>query len=177
MTKLAFRYFIDYEKEEKWLNEMESKGYHFLRYCLLFYIFTIGEPNTYTYRIELLENMTSNHESRNYLDFLADTDIENVASWGRWVYLRKEKDKGPFELFTDLDSKLKHFKRVFYFYFALSPLLIGTSINFINMALDGGAFLKIVSGLYVMLIIFVIIHGVKTYLKMNSIQKHMNLHE
>ncbi|MCT4687878.1 hypothetical protein [Vallitalea sp.] len=36
---------------------------------------------------------------------------------------------------------------------------------------------KIVSGLYVMLIIFVIIHGAKTYLKMNSIQKYMNLHE
>ncbi|WP_304943947.1 DUF2812 domain-containing protein [Vallitalea guaymasensis] len=178
MTKLAFRYFMDYEKEEKWLNEMESRGYHFLRYCFLFYIFTIGEPNTYTYRIELLENMTTNNESRSYLDFLADTDIEHVASWARWVYLRKEKEKGSFDLFTDLDSKLKHFRRIFFLQLGLAPLLFVNFINLMNMTLnEGGVFLKIVDALYVLLLFFFIIYGSKTYLKIKKIRKHMKLHE
>ncbi len=101
-------------RKKNGLMTWKVEGIIFFVFCLCLYIFAIGKPNTYTYRIELLEDMPLNYKSRDYLSFLEDTDVEHVASWARWVYLRKEQAKGPLHLFTDLNSKLKHFKRIFF---------------------------------------------------------------
>lgn len=178
MTKIAIRFFMDHEKEEKWLNDMESRGYHFLRFCFCLYIFAIGKPNTYTYRIELLEDMPLNYKSRDYLSFLGDTDVEHVASWARWVYLRKEKAKGPLHLFTDLNSKLKHFKRIFLLQMGLTPLFVITLINMLRLTGEhGGSLYPTLSILYGLLFVFFVPYAIKTYFRIKSIQKQMQLHE
>ncbi|MFQ9181333.1 MAG: DUF2812 domain-containing protein [Eggerthella lenta] len=41
-----------------------------------------------------------------YLDFLRDLDIECVGTYGRWAYLRRPRDGAPFDLFSDIDSKI-----------------------------------------------------------------------
>ncbi|MFR1638805.1 MAG: DUF2812 domain-containing protein [Eggerthellaceae bacterium] len=43
--------------------------------------------------------------SRCYLDFLRDSDIECIGSYGRWTYLRRPRDGAPFDLFSDIDSR------------------------------------------------------------------------
>lgn len=47
-----------------------------------------------------------------YLRFMEDAGIEQVASLGRWVYFRKQTDGGAFELFSDIDSRIKHLWRI-----------------------------------------------------------------
>jgi len=34
----------------------------------------------------------------------------------RWVYLRRDAAEGPFDLYTDLDSKIRHYKRILTFW-------------------------------------------------------------
>ncbi len=107
-----------HEKEEEWLNYMSSKGKAMLCYRFpCYYEFEDCEPGEYIYRIELLDNWPSSTESRKYIEFLEDTGIEIVGSYLRWCYFRKKAKDGSFDLFSDLESKIKHYKRIFRFLF------------------------------------------------------------
>ena len=102
----------DYEKEECWLNDMAAKGLALTDYSWGRYAFEETPRGTYLYRIELLENMPSHPESQAYLRFLEENGVEVVTSYMRWVYLRRNAADGPFDIYTDLDSKIRHYKRV-----------------------------------------------------------------
>ena len=69
-TKTIYRIFVDYEKEEKWLNEMAQSGWALESFRLMRYVFKQVERGTYTYRIELLSNLPSHPESKAYMAFL-----------------------------------------------------------------------------------------------------------
>ena len=112
MKKTSWKAFMDYEKEEKWLNEMSAKGLAMTDYVLCRYTFEDCAPGEYVYRIELLDNLPSSAESQKYLDFMAENGVENVASWVRWVYFRRKADRGPFDIYSDIDSRIKHYKRI-----------------------------------------------------------------
>lgn len=101
-----------YEREEKWLNEMSSKGMQLVYADGLRYAFEEGTPGEYIYRLELLEHLPSNAESIAYLRFLEETGVEHVASFMRWVYLRKKASDGPFDIYSDIDSRMKHNRRI-----------------------------------------------------------------
>ena len=120
----------NFDKEEKWLNEMAAKGLaltsvHFFRYefedCL---------PGEYNIRLELLKDFVGHPASQNYIRFLEETGAEHVGTLLRWVYFRKKVDAAPFDLFSDIDSRIRHLNRILYI-----PALIGIAnlINAINM--------------------------------------------
>lgn len=129
MKKAVWRLYFDYEKEEKWLNDMAAKGLAFEDYYFGRYLFSDSEPGEYIYRLELLENHSRNPESQKYLSFMAETGAEPVATWLRWVYFRKRASDGPFELYSDIDSKIAHFRRIMWLFFPIMilELLIGIS--------------------------------------------------
>lgn len=115
MRHVVYKYFSigAYEKEEKWLNEMSAKGMQLVDVSFgIRYVFEEGMSGEYIYRLELLENLPSNVESTAYLHFLEETGVEHVASYLRWVYLRKKASDGDFEIYSDTDSKIKHYKRI-----------------------------------------------------------------
>ena len=112
MKHVIHRAIWDYEKEERWLNEMSAKGLAFTDYSWCRYVFSETPANQYLYRIELLENMPSHPESQAYLRFLEENGVEFVSSYLRWVYLRKPASEGAFDLYTDMDSKIKHYRRI-----------------------------------------------------------------
>jgi hypothetical protein len=114
MKHKAYRYFSigEHEKEELWLNEMSSKGMHLSDTAGIRYMFQEGEPGAYIYRIELLKNMPNHVESVSYIRFLEETGVEFVGSYGRWAYFRRPASLGAFELYSDTDSKIKHFRRI-----------------------------------------------------------------
>jgi len=116
MKYIVHKAYWDYEKEEQWLNEMSAKGMAFTDYSWCRYVFTDAPNSQYIYRIELLENLPTHPESIAYLRFLEENGVEYVASYMRWVYLRKPASEGPFDLYTDIDSKIKHYKRINYFW-------------------------------------------------------------
>lgn len=128
MKKVLWKWYINYEREEKWLNAMAEKGWAMTGYTWCRYEFTKCAPGEYQYRIELLENMAGHSESLKYLDFLSESGIEHVASYMRWIYLRKKAGDTPFDLFSDIDSRIRHYRRVLAF-FSSFALLFCASIT------------------------------------------------
>ncbi len=103
--------FADMEKEEAWINEMAEKGFNFIDNIFIRYSFSEGVPNEFIYRIELLKNRPSHPLSMQYFKFLGETGVECVSTVGRWAYFRKKAADGPFDLYTNIDEKIKHYKR------------------------------------------------------------------
>ena len=113
MKYVIHKAFWDCEKVENWLNEMSAKGMALTDCSWLRYVFEESPNHEYIYRLELLENLPTHPESMNYLRFLEDNGVECVSTSGRWVYLRKRSSERAFDVYTDTDSKLRHFKRIY----------------------------------------------------------------
>jgi hypothetical protein len=112
MNSVVRRIFMNFEKEEKWLNDMATKGLNFAHYSPFKYLFDKGTPGEYIYRIELLDKMPSHPESKVYIEFMEEAGIECVSTFYRWVYLRKKAEDGAFDLYTDYDSRISFYKKV-----------------------------------------------------------------
>ena len=112
--------FWNYEKEEEWINEMCAKGLALTDYSWCRYVFEDCDNGEYIYRIELLNKPAAHPESMKYIQFLEETGVEHVASYMRWIYCRKKASEGEFNLFTDINSKLKHFKEVRAFWLTIT---------------------------------------------------------
>ncbi len=112
MGTIIRKKFYDHENEEKWLNEMSDKGLLLTNYTWGKYTFEDCAPQAYTYRIEMLDAPVTSPKSVDYLAFMADAGIEHVATYGRWVYLRKKRADGPFDVYSDIDSRIKHYQRI-----------------------------------------------------------------
>jgi hypothetical protein len=131
MKYKVYKLFINFEKEEKWLNDMSAKGLHLIDYSFPGrYLFEEGTPGEFVYRIELLENMPSNIESKAYIQFMENNGVEFVASHFRWVFFRKKATDGPFDLYSDYESRIKHYKKVL----MLVGIVVG--INFFAAAFN-----------------------------------------
>lgn len=129
MKKIIRKAYMDFEKEEAWLNQMAQEGWALVDYSWCRYAFESCEPGAYVYRIELLPDLAGRPQSRSYVEFVESTGAQEVAHYGRWVYFRKKSPEGGFDLFSDLGSRLAHYKRVFQFWsvLALAEFLIGFS--------------------------------------------------
>lgn len=101
-----------HEKEEQWLNQMSAEGWQLVKASPFRYEFTKGEKNFYQYRLEMLPNSPKNPESQRYIEFMEETGAEYLDSMLRWVYFRRRTADGPFEIFSDTDSKISHFNRI-----------------------------------------------------------------
>ena len=113
MKHIVWKAYWDYEKEEKWLNEMSAKGMALSDYSWCRYAFEETQNNKYTYRIELLKNLPKHPESIAYIRFLEESGVECIATYMCWVYLRKKTSEGSFDIYTDIDSKINHYKRIY----------------------------------------------------------------
>jgi hypothetical protein len=112
MKYIVRKAYWDFEKEEKWLNSMSAKGMALTDYSWCRYVFTETPNNEYTYRIELLENWPTHAESIAYIRFLEENGVECVATYMRWIFLRKKSSEGSFDIYSDIESKIKHYKRI-----------------------------------------------------------------
>jgi len=134
MNTSVWKPFWDYEKEEAWLNTMSAKGLALTRYTWMHYIFEDTDPGEYIYRIEMLAQRPDKPESVRYLDFLKDSGIEVVSTYLDWVYLRKKAIDGPFDLYSDIDSRLAHATRVSNMWLALACSVSAIALSQIPLA-------------------------------------------
>lgn len=140
MKTTIYKPYYDYEKEEKWLNEMSAKGLALIDYSFYRYVFEDCKPGEYVYRIELLEHVPSHPESRTYIEFLEQSGVEHIASYVRWVYFRQKTENEPFDLYTDIDSRIKHYGRINTLWFTLACAELMIAISQIAMAIGGTGF-------------------------------------
>ena len=113
MKKLFFVW--DFDKEEKWLNEMAAKGLCLVSTGFCKYEFEDCIPGEYRICLQLLEKSPRNPEMQKYIEFLEDTGVEHVGSFTRWVYFRKKASEGDFTLFSDNTSRVKYLSSILSF--------------------------------------------------------------
>ena len=114
----------DFDKEEKWLNEMAAKGLALASVGFCRYEFEDCIPGEYKICSELLENHFKRAENEKYIEFLEETGAEHVGTHIRWAYFRKKTTDETFRLFSDNTSRIKHLTRIISFV----ALLIGANL-------------------------------------------------
>lgn len=92
----------DFDKEERWLNEMAMQGWALAEVGFCTYTFERCEPGAYIIRLQMCPRDES------YLDFLEETGAEYIGRVTRWIYVRRDAALGDFELFSDNASRLEH---------------------------------------------------------------------
>ncbi len=111
-TKRCFNYFTiaDFEREERWLNGMSRRGWHFVSTNGLVYRFEQGRPGEYVYKIDLPDEGDAAHVA-DYERFLAECGVEVVAHFKDWVYLRRPASEGPIETSDNTRAQLSLINR------------------------------------------------------------------
>lgn len=133
MTLTHFRlFFIEFEKEEIWINKMASKGFDLSSLYFGFYEFTYNPKIDFVYNIILLDYNWRYPESSNTLLEIRNSGAEIVFGIGKKVYLRKKKQDGPFNAKFDLSSRLKYYKFIRNF---LIPVSIFALISIITLGI------------------------------------------
>lgn len=107
---IKYKLYFDKDKETQWLNEMSQKGWAMTGFFAGFYRFEPCEKGKYSYQIDFGNEFFS--VSDDYREFMSDSDIEIIQSWGFWVFLRKLSSEGEFQLYTDVDSQIEHYKKI-----------------------------------------------------------------
>ena len=103
---IRFRLYYDKDKETVWLNKMASEGWALKSFFAGFYKFEPCEKGEYIYQIDF------GPAGKEYRDFMQELGVEIVARWGYWIILRKGSADGPFELYTDVDSQIEHYRKI-----------------------------------------------------------------
>ena len=96
----------DFEKEERWLNEMALQGWVLDGVGWCTYHFRRSEPGEYTIRLEMRPADDA------YLSFMEETGAEYVGRVFQWIFFRKKAEDGAFDLYSDIDSRIEHLDRI-----------------------------------------------------------------
>ena len=133
MTVKKWIWVWDFDKEERWLNTMAQQGWVLDRLGFCRYEFVRCEPGEYIVRLEMREH------DEGYLSFMADTGAEYVGRMVKWIYFRRKAEFGPFDIFSDLDSRLEHLKKISWMlrFVGFANLLIGL-VNTLNPVVNMG---------------------------------------
>lgn len=107
---LKFRLYLDKDEETKWLNQMSEEGWAMCQFFAGFYRFEKCEKGKYTYQVDFGDKLFD--VSDEYREFMQDTGVEIVQTWGYWIILRKLASEGKFELYTDVDSSIEHYSKI-----------------------------------------------------------------
>ena len=140
MRKTVYKLFFiwSFDKEEKWLNDMAAQGLALVSVGFARYEFERCFPGEFNIRLEMLKNSVGHPESQSYIRFMEDMGVEHIGTLFRWVYYRKKANDAPFDLFSDIDSRISHLNRML-----IIPGIVGAAnlVNAINMThrffLDG----------------------------------------
>ncbi len=96
----------DFEKEERWLNEMAQSGWVLIAVGWCRYTFEKCEPGEYIVRLEMRGGDDS------YIEFMKETGAIYIGRMIQWLYFCKKAEDGAFDIFSDRESKISHLDRI-----------------------------------------------------------------
>ncbi|MEL7603480.1 MAG: DUF2812 domain-containing protein [Bacillota bacterium] len=128
MKHVIRKAYWNFIREEDWLNRLAAQGLALTDYSWCRYVFEDSQPGEYIFRIELLDHLPAHPESRRYIEFVESTGAECVSTYMRWVYFRKKAADGPFELYSDNASRIRHLRRVRAFWLGFVILEFGAFV-------------------------------------------------
>ena len=94
MRKKVFKIFAEwqFEKEEKWLNEMADKGWKLVEVGFGTYTFESCEPSEYTIRAQMLEQSYKDKRSRDYISFIEE-QAQSLPADSGLQYISERRDQ------------------------------------------------------------------------------------
>ena len=158
MTVRKWFWVWDFEKEERWLNEMALQGWVLDSVGVCTYNFIKCEPGEYSVRLEMRPY------DEGYVNFMNETGAEFVGRMIMWIYFRKKAADGPFDLYSDIDSKIAHLDRIGKMLAAIGGLnLVSAIMNAAN-----GSWVSMLNTLCATLLMYGLgrIHGKKESLQL-----------
>ena len=124
MKVKRWKLFLDFAKEEEWLNKKVAEGLAMTHYSFGRYTFEECAPGEYTYRIELLRHRVTDPDNVKYIRFIEDSGAEHVDSYLNWVYFRKKTAEGSFNIYTSFESRIAHYQKIIRLFLLLALLLL-----------------------------------------------------
>lgn len=114
MNKTIFKCFFiwHFDQEEQWLNKMAQEGWALNHVSFCKYNFTSSDLGEYAVKLQMLENYPNHEDSLKYIKFMKETGAEYLGSVNRFIYFRKKKSFGEFDIFSDYDSRISHLNRM-----------------------------------------------------------------
>ena len=107
---IRFRLMLDKDKEIQWLDQMAEEGYALKSFFAGIYSFEPCEKGAWQYQIDIGKGFFS--VNRGYAQFMEEMGVEIVQAWGPWVILRRQRMEGEFQLYSDVDSRIEHYKKI-----------------------------------------------------------------
>ncbi|WP_107839417.1 DUF2812 domain-containing protein [Metasolibacillus meyeri] len=123
-----FKFFINFEKEEQWLEQMASNGYH-LQNTFFGYQFKREKAETATIKIDF-RKFKKKEDFIDYCTMFEDSGWQHIAGSksSGMQYFKKTGDTAGDDIFSDNNSKAARYKRYANMSFELAmsflPLLV-----------------------------------------------------
>ncbi len=111
-SKITINWFVDFDKEEQWLNDMATKGWAFWHTNGVIYRFKPCKPEEFIYQIDFDEKK-SQEGAGDYVVFRSSCGDQFVHQWKRKIYWKRETASGPFEAENNVAAKLRLTNKAF----------------------------------------------------------------
>ena len=146
MTTYRFKWFINYDKEEKWLESMAEQGYH-LENPFFGYTFRCGQPEQTIIKIDY-RTFKNNNDFLDYRTLFEDSGWKHIAGtkYNGAQYFKKIKNSGDDDnvdedIFSDSSSRAGRYKRIshMWLYMAVTymaiflPMTLNFNFGFANI--------------------------------------------
>ncbi|KAF1678434.1 DUF2812 domain-containing protein [Bacillus mexicanus] len=119
-----YRYFMDIDREEQWLNEMADKGCELKGKGLLSYHFADeASSDNSTVKIDY-RTFTYPEDFTEYRTLFEDSGWKHLFSLQGLHYFRKENAHASDDIFSDTESRAGRYKRLLQSYFILSFIFL-----------------------------------------------------
>lgn len=108
-----YKFFTNFDEEEKWLNGMAKQGYRFTRKTMLGYEFEPTKPDHAKIKVDY-RTFKRQEDFEDYCALFEDSGWEHTAGTksSGYQYFRKADNQGSDEIFSDVDSKAGRYKRL-----------------------------------------------------------------
>jgi hypothetical protein len=179
MTKIKWFWPWQDENEEAWLGEMSANGWR-LTYISLpcVYTFAKSAPARIIYRLDFFH--ADKGKFSEYQRIFRDAGWEYIGQLSNWQYWRKQVAEGEVaEIYTDVDSKLRKYRRLLgfltFFLFFLVFMGMNLVMHGLQQAADLPSLIRIVTIAaviaYGVLILIYLWAMVKVYWRINQLKK------
>ena len=124
----------NFDKEEKWLNEMAEKGLALTSVGFCRYEFEDCTPGEYKICMEFYDNKLNKAGKEKYIELLKETGVEPIRISPKWGYYRKRATQDNFELFSNNTSRIKYLTKIIRYtaFILVGELIIGCNILLAN---------------------------------------------
>jgi hypothetical protein len=122
MRKIKF--FTNFDKEEKWLNEMAKQGYQFKNKSVG-YEFQPSKPENAVIKMDY-RTFKKQEDFQDYCALFEDSGWKHIAGSksSGYQYFKKAGEHGSADIFSDVDSKAGRYKRISDMWISLASAFI-----------------------------------------------------